>query len=166
MEPLERGDVDFQIVPDHLVLRQHPHELLFSDDFVCVIWTGNRLVGEQLSMSQYLSLGHVALSFPRRHHGDDEWVKSMAHVDRRIDIIAINFASLPQYVVGTQRIATVQRRLAALYARHFPVRFLAAPFEIPRLNEMLQWNQNFDADPSHRWFRGILKDVAAEIGTG
>ena len=163
-EALERGDIDLLIMPsDHLAMG-HPHEPLFTDGYACVVWSGNDSVGDTLSAEEYLRLGHVCVQLARgRSPVVDEWFLSRLGVKRRTEVSTISFSAVPQYVVGTQRIATVHRRLAEFYCRHLPLRILPCPFEMPTLVESVQWHRYFDKDPGRAWLCGILKDVAGGV---
>jgi LysR family transcriptional regulator, nod-box dependent transcriptional activator len=160
---LDRGDVDLLIMPAQALSSDHPKIPLFVDDYVCIAWTGNNLIGDSMTLEEYLSLGHVVLQFSRgRVPTVDEWVlKQLGHV-RRAELIAMNFNTLAQFVVGTNRIATMQRRLAAYYARLLPLKLIPPPLELPTLTQCVHWNHAFDNDPGSVWLRNLLKEVASD----
>jgi LysR family nod box-dependent transcriptional activator len=161
MDVLERGDVDLLVMPEQALTGDHPKLPLFVDDYVVMAWSGNQAIGESLSLDEYVTLGHVVLQFSRgRVPTVDEWVlKQLGHA-RRVEIIAMNFNMLAQFVVGTKRIATLQRRLATYYARILPIKLLEPPMKLPSLTQCVHWNQAFDNDPGSVWLRGLLVDVA------
>jgi LysR family transcriptional regulator, nod-box dependent transcriptional activator len=164
-EFLERADVDLLIMPRDYLSDKHPREDLYTDDYACVVWKENSLVGETLTQEQYLELGHVVLQFGRgRIPVQDEWFLTKLGVTRRIEVLAMNFNSVPQHVVGSKRIATIHRRLAQYYARYLPLRILAPPYELPSLTEAVQWHTLFEEDAGNRWLRNLLRDVASEAG--
>jgi DNA-binding transcriptional LysR family regulator len=166
IEALERADVDVLVMPEGYVSKQHPYEVLFDDDYVCIVWRDNPDVGEELPAEQYLEMGHVALLFGRaRAPALDEWFVSRSGHTRRIVLYAISFASVPQFVVGTGYVATVHRRLADMFAAQLPLRIVKPPFEFPKLVEALQWHSAFEHDPGTLWLRSLLKDAAAEVHT-
>ena len=70
---------------------------------------------------------------------------------------------LPFLVIGTDRIATIQTRLAKLFAKLLPLKMFPPPLELPKLTEVLQWNIHRDPDPASQWLRGILKEHAASL---
>ena len=84
-------------------------------------------------------------------------------LERRIEVIAMNFGMLPNFVVGTRRLATVQRRLAQYYIKTMPLKILEAPLDLPVLDESVHWNAAFDQDPACRWLRQILREVSVAI---
>jgi DNA-binding transcriptional LysR family regulator len=160
-EILERADIDFLIMPQLYLSRNHPSEVLFQDSYTCIVWTGNPLVGTHITPDEYLSLGHVNSQFDRgRTQAIDEIFFSRAGVSRRIEVVAMNFNAIPQCIAGTRRIATLQRGLAEVYATYWPLRLIPPPFELPPLIETVQWHTCFDKDPGSIWLRRILKEAA------
>ena len=161
-EFLERADVDLLVMPREYLSEKHPREDVFTDDYVCVVWTENPLVGDHLSREQYMALGHVVLQFGRgRIPAQDELFLTNLGVTRRIEVLALSFNSLPQHIAGSRRIATIHRRLAQYYARYLPLKILRPPFDLPPVTEAVQWHNLFTEDPGNRWLRALLRQVAA-----
>lgn len=162
-ESLDRGEVDFLIMPANFVHDSHPSSILFRDDFSCIVWDKNELSGDTVTMDQYLSMGHVINRIGRtRAPTFDEWFfKNFGHA-RRVEIITMDFNSVPQFVIGTPRIATMHTHLAGHYARFLPIRLLRPEFELPILEEAIQWNRFHDADPAVTWMREMLASVASQ----
>jgi DNA-binding transcriptional LysR family regulator len=166
-EHLDHADIDLLIMPAETVSGGHTNERLFVDDYVCVAWEGNVALGDELTLEKYLSAGHVILQWSRgRTPNIDEFVLSKMGLKRRIEVIAMNFGMLPNFVVGTQRLATVQRRLAEYYVKTMPLKILNAPVDLPVLDESVHWNAAFDQDPARKWLREILRDVAKDLAPG
>ena len=162
---LERGEADLMIMPKQYLSENHPSEPLFSDDFVCVAWSGNReLGGRSMSMRNYLRLGHVVVRFGEQQQVPAFEEKFMEHFSetRRIEVVTTGFTLVPRLVVGTTRIATIHRRLARFYAKQLPLKIMKPPVEIPPVIESMQWHTIRDADPGLKWLRRILRSAAAE----
>jgi LysR family nod box-dependent transcriptional activator len=163
-EHLDHADIDLLIMPADTVSGGHSKEGLFVDDYVCVAWAENSDVGDELNLETYLNAGHVILQWSRgRTPNLDEFVLSKMGLKRRIEVIAMNFGMLPNFVVGTRRLATVQRRLAEHYIKTMPLKILEAPLDLPVLDESVHWNSAFDQDPACKWLRKVLRDVAKEV---
>lgn len=165
LELLERGGMDLLLLPEqYLAGVKHPQQPWFEDDQVCMVWRDNQLAGRTLTFARYLSLGHVAVRF-----GDDrnivfeDWFLPRHGKQRRIEASVDNFSTLPLLLIGTNRIATLHRRLAEYFAAYQPVRLLKAPFKMPPLVEVMCWPRHLDHDPAHRWFRETL---LAQTGGG
>jgi LysR family transcriptional regulator, nod-box dependent transcriptional activator len=164
LEILERADVDFIIMPPAYLLKSHPSARLFDDDYACVVWSENDLVGDSITPEQYLRLGHVSLQFGRAQTPVvDAFIESEFGDARRIEVVAMNFNAVLQYIVGTRRIAIIQKRLAAYYAKYHPIRLIPPPFAIPQITETLQWHTCFDKDPGSLWLRGVLQETAGQV---
>jgi LysR family transcriptional regulator, nod-box dependent transcriptional activator len=163
-EDLEHGTVDLLIVPEALACEGHPSEALFHDAWACVVWSENPLVGKSISLEQFLDLGHVVTEWGggRLTALDETILKGLGH-ERRREITAPSFNLTPQLVVGTSRIATVQSRLAAHMARHWPLRVLACPVPMPRIVEVVQWHKHKDRDPAIIWMRKLLNTLGKEL---
>ncbi len=161
-EDLNRGHIDFLIVPERYALPNHPNIPIFEDDFCCVAWSGNTTVGRELSLERYLSLGHVVVELSGvQEPSFDEWfLKNRGHV-RRVEIVAPTFALVPQLVVGTRRIATIWTRLAENATTHLPLKQLPLPIEIPAFTDVLQWPVQRDAEPGSMWMRKVLQETAS-----
>jgi DNA-binding transcriptional LysR family regulator len=159
---LDRGELDFLILPEYLLEKQHPKVSLFESRHTCVVWTGNRLVKDTLSFEQYMELGHVVVRIGARPQPTfEEWfIKQFGHT-RRVEIVTDSFNSLPQFIFGTQRIATVHERLAAFYARTLELRLIPPPVEIPVMIEGLQWHKYLDGDAGHQWMLNLIRRCAA-----
>jgi len=158
-EVLDRGEIDLAITPSNYVSAKHSSERLFDDDFVCLVWSGNQLVHDRISRELYLELGHVVVRFGKHRQLPtfDEWFLERSGQQRRIEVITTAFSLVLKLLIGTTRIATLHRKLSAFYAQYLPLRLLRPPFEMPRLEECLQWHKSRDNDPGILWMRSILK---------
>ncbi|QND72829.1 LysR family transcriptional regulator [Tardiphaga robiniae] len=58
-DQLQRGEVDFAVVPDTNLIEGHPSQPLFTDEFCCVAWQGSRQIGRSISLRRYLQAGHI-----------------------------------------------------------------------------------------------------------
>jgi DNA-binding transcriptional LysR family regulator len=161
MVQMERGEIDLLLMPERYLSRTSPSEVLFTDRFCCIVWDGNADVGASLSEGDYLRLGHVATSFgSHRHVAFEEAHFKSIGLSRRIEVVCATLNMLPQFVVGTRRIATLQHRLARQLAHHYPIRVLEPPVAIPTIVECMQWHPSNQHDPAHVWLRALLRDAA------
>ena len=79
--------------------------------------------------------------------------------ERRIEVVTTAFNLVPQLLIGTSQIATLHGRLAMFYARYLPLKLVAPPVEIPRLEEHMQWHKSREHDPGTVWLRSMLKSA-------
>jgi DNA-binding transcriptional LysR family regulator len=165
LESFERGGIDLLVMPEQYASRlSHPQQPLFGDSQECMVWSEHASVRTQLTMDEYMDLGHVAVRFgDERSMAFEEWFLPRTGRQRRIECSVDNFASLPQLVVGTQRIATLHRRMAHHFAQHHALRVVEAPFEMPALTEVMVWPRHLQNDPAHGWLRQQIAAAAAEL---
>lgn len=159
-EQLERGEVELVILPRKYMSESQPTELLFEESYTCIVWTGNTMVGDTLSLEQYMGLGHVSSRFGTALTSFEEHFLKDSGYDRRIEVSTTNFTSLPHFVIGTNRIATMHTRLARMLACYYPIRLIAPPIAFPKVEMCMQWNCFLDRDPSHIWLRQLLVEIA------
>ncbi|WP_317929561.1 LysR family transcriptional regulator [Halioxenophilus sp. WMMB6] len=160
---VERGEVDFVLVPQRYTVEGHPSELLFEEEHVCVVCANNPLVGDTISFEQYIEMGHVSVGFGSRQLSIEDWFMKQYDVKRRIEVISNDFNTLPQLVLGTNRIATMHKRLAEYYAQYLPIRILPTPVELPVMREHIQWHRALENDPLHSWVRHKIQSAAARL---
>ncbi len=164
MQELEAGEIDLLIGPEIDVRTEHPHVMLFEDTYVVVACRENPHVTPELTLDEYTGLGHVV--FRSENQGMpwlERWFIRQYGDSRRIEVSAPSFTLLASFIVGTRRIATLQRRLAVQLAKILPLKLVPTPFEAPRLVEVLQWNSHRDIDPGSRWLREQIVAAAAKL---
>ena len=161
-EVFERGGIDLLVMPrQYIEPIDHPSQMWFRDDQVCVVWNGSEAARTGLDFDRYLALGHVAVRFgDERSLTFEEWFLPRYGKQRRVEASVDNFSTLPLLVVGTQRVATLHRRLAVHFSKHLPLTLIEPPFEMPAVEETMCWPRYQDQDPAHRWFRSVLLDSA------
>ena len=162
-EALERGDLDFLIVPSEFMSTMHPAKDLFQDSYKVVAWSGNEAIGDSISLEQYLLSSHVITRVGRdRHQAFDEIYLNRAGHERRVEVVVPTFSLLSSFVIGTNLIATMHARLARYYSHYLPLKVLPMPIEMPPFIAKVQWHRYHDHDPGTKWFMGILKEAARE----
>jgi DNA-binding transcriptional LysR family regulator len=163
-ELLERGLADLLIIPELWVSEAHPTELLWEDSYVCIVSADNDRVGASISFDEYLALGHVAVEAASgRPTAFDAWFLQQYGVTRRVEVATPHFSDVPRFVVGTKRVAVVQRKLAQVF-RHLPLRFIEPPLEIPPVRQMMQWHKYRSLDPGLAWLRRAFIASVPENG--
>ncbi len=162
-EDFDDGKVDFIILPERYLSTKHPRQTLFSEDWTCVAWSKNKLIGQELTVERYLSLGHVKTIL--RIGGmvfDNSFLMRMGHA-RRIAAVVPNFTLVPEFVVGTNLIATMHTRMAHIAARRFPLKLFAPPIRIPPVSISIQWHKSLDRDPGSLWLRGAIQEIVRSL---
>jgi LysR family transcriptional regulator, nod-box dependent transcriptional activator len=164
VDRLGEDAVDFVVQPSYLQTH-FPATELFTDRWVCVVWSGNQRVGRALTEAQYLSLPHLAFSMPNEGAGSAADVHlNQLGVHRRIAAWTESFILSPFLIRGTEMVTLVHERVARALEGAAEARIIAPPYDLPELKETLIWNPRRSADPPHLWMREQILAAAREIG--
>jgi DNA-binding transcriptional LysR family regulator len=160
---LDRGDIDLLISPAEFMLPSQPSEELYTESHVIVGWSENPLfLGEPPSEEAIFAAGHVAVSLGSDRtttFGDRQ--ARLIRGDRRVDVVVSSFTMVPWMLVGTDRLAFMHRRLAAMMSRHLPIAFAPLPFAFPTMRQFVQYHRSRANDPGLRWLVDEIKKTAA-----
>jgi LysR family transcriptional regulator, nod-box dependent transcriptional activator len=156
--------LDLVILPKAYAPASLPHEVLFEDAFTAIVWNAHSSVGETLHSDQYRRLPHAMVSFSDDTRINyDERLGEQAGFELRAQVVAPSYHALPALIVGTDRIATIQMRLAGKLAASYPIRVVPLPLPLPVLEEAMMWHPRLDRDAGHAWLRGVLRETAAAL---
>jgi DNA-binding transcriptional LysR family regulator len=162
---LERGEADLLILPTELISPDHPHEVLFSERFVCVVWSEGPLARGLLSAERYALASHVVMR-PPSARGEQSYEESQIcrqGVERHVAATSYGFVTVPGLVVGTSHIATMHESLALTLARLWPLAIRPCPIDIPPMTQAMQWHSYRSLDPGMVWLRGIVQKAARHM---
>lgn len=163
IEAIERGYIDLLLTIDYAISADHPSLLLFEDDYVVVGDRENPAMAQPMTRELYFGLGHVTARFGKaRVPAFEDWFVRRQKQQRRIEVVAPTFLSLPGLIVGTERVATMHRRMAEVFVRSLPLVMREIPFSIPPVRETIQWNIANNNDRALRWLVERLLAAAGE----
>jgi LysR family transcriptional regulator, nod-box dependent transcriptional activator len=160
---LERGDVDLLIIPTDFRSRRHPFELVLEEDFCAIVWDDGPLARKRLTRREFSEASHIAMQPPGGAQSLETVFFRQHGLTRRIDVVTYSFITLPLLVVGTDRIATLHRRLAELAARMLPVKILELPYRLPKMQQIAQWHKHRAQDAGLIWLRGMIREAEAGV---
>jgi LysR family transcriptional regulator, nod-box dependent transcriptional activator len=164
VDMLERGMIDLLLTVDFALSSDHPSEIVFHDDYVVVGDRNNTTLHGEISRELYFDLGHVTTRFGKaRIPAFEDWFLRRQKQSRRIEVIAPTFLSLPGLLMGTNRIATMHRKLAMRLCGYLPLVMKEVPFEIPPIREGIQWHLANKNDFAIQWTIGQLRTVALNL---
>lgn len=134
---------------------------LFRDRFVGVVRPGHPLLDRPVTAAHWASGRHVLVSRRGRERGPADEAAARFGVKRRIAVVVGTHSEALALVRGSDLIAEVPERYTGRL-RDGLVSF-ALPVDLPELAISLMWHPRLDADPVHRWLRGLVREVC---GTG
>lgn len=163
LETFERGTIDVLIIPEQYASRlQHPQLEVLRDEHVCMMCAESARSITELTMEEYLNRGHVSIRFGNESSlAFEEWFLPRYGRQRRVECTVDQYSVTPLLVMGTERIVTMHRRMAAKMAERFPVTLFPVPFEMQPLIEVMVWPRYLDEDPAHSWLRAAIETAAS-----
>ena len=81
-------------------------------------------------------------------------------VTRNMAVFAPNFSVVPWFLIGTHRLAVMQKRLASAFKSVMPLKTAPLPFEFPSMRLMAQYHSARTSDQGLMWLLGLLRDLA------
>jgi LysR family nod box-dependent transcriptional activator len=162
---LGRGEADLLVIPRNYCSPDHPIETLFEEEYVCMVWNGSRFArAGTLGYEEYVAADHVevqpaSLGQPTL----ESWFMKRRGIVRRVEVCTFSFVAAPFLVLGTDRVATVQRRLARMAQQFLPLTVLPAPLPLPRMEQSMQWHKYRTHDPALVWLRGLLHEAVVQM---
>lgn len=164
---LEEGSVDLVV---GALLPQTPglvREELYQEKFVCVVREGHPSVDEQLAVEQFAAIPQVLITITDdRSPSSVDVALAELGLTRMVRVRTRYFMMAPQLVAHSDLLLTCPRQLALFAAETLPLRILESPFELYTYSEYQAWHRRFDRDPSHVWFRDLVRRAARRATRG
>jgi DNA-binding transcriptional LysR family regulator len=160
---LARGELDLMVgfydkLPPH-----HHEQLLFEDEYVCVVRRRHPTVKTKLSLAQYCALSHVLVSSRSDSPGSVDRALAMLGKKRTIGARVSHFMTVPVLVAQTDFVAALDRRVAQVFAAPLGLKLFAPPLKLPKGSVGQVWHDQQHTDPAQRWLRSLISEVAAEL---
>ncbi len=162
-DALEHGRLELLLNAEDGSLPPHlKHEILFEDEFVCVVSKDNPLKN-RISFKQYLASRHIGVSVlgGRQTLPETTLVRHGAVRDCAISVPYFTVAQ--RMVAGTSLIVTCPRRLANTVVDHSIVKILRPPVEFTSFRYLMAWHPRYDSDSRSQWLRKLIRETTGTI---
>lgn len=158
--PLRDGAVDLETgVVGKATGPEIRAQALFRDRFIGVVHLGHELSHGEITPSRYAGGRHISVSRRGLDRGPiDEALMSLG-LEREIVTIVSSFSTALTLARTSNLVASVpERQTENLRTGMYS---FALPVTLPEITISLLWHPRFDADPAHRWLRGLILDTCA-----
>jgi DNA-binding transcriptional LysR family regulator len=160
---LREGTVDLEI---GVLGRSGPEvrlQALFRDHFVGAVRNGHPLLRKgKLTPERYCAFGHVVASRRGSTHGPVDDALAPLSLNREVVAVVPSFRAALAVASATDLVALVtssffnatqvqQGKPGTASVRSFPL-----PVHTEAITVSQMWHPRFDADPAHRWLRGLV----------
>jgi DNA-binding transcriptional LysR family regulator len=152
------GTLDFCIDVPLLKDKNLCHRSLVAWPYVCVVRHEHPMVGDTLTIEQYLKLQHIHISSRRKGYGHVDMALNRLGLQRKVQLRVKNYLATPDIVKCTDLALTIPLSLA----QKFDLKIIALPFEVEKLEWHLYWHKSADRDQANRWLRESIFAWAKE----
>jgi DNA-binding transcriptional LysR family regulator len=132
---------------------------LFRDRFVGVVRSGHPLARGRMSLARYLAAGHVLVARQGGRQAPVDVALESAGAGRSIAAATGSFAAALALARASELVATVPERQTGVLREG--MHSFALPVEVAPLTVSMLWHPRMDADPAHRWLRGLVLETCA-----
>ena len=135
-------------------------QTLFRDRFIAVVRAGHPLCRGAVTASRYAAGRHVRVARRLLNGGPIDDTLGRMGLEWDVATTVSGFSEALALARGSDLIATVPERCTGNLRdgmASFPL-----PFPVPELTLSLLWHPRLDADPAHRWLRGLVREVCGE----
>lgn len=133
-------------------------QALFRNEHVCIVRIDHPVIGETLSMRQFLAASHVVVKPEGREHVFEKFLQTR-DLRRRVLLEVSHFMSVLPIITATDLVATVPRDLAEVFVRFGNVRLLPTPMKSPVIEIHQFWHRRFQRDAAHAWLRNLVHSL-------
>lgn len=164
-DAMERGRLDLALNADdgHTPDRFH-REVIYEDAFVGVVGKDSRHP-PTLTMKQYLSALHVGVGVLTGRQTIPEQRLAARGLRRACAVEVPYFTAAMRCVRGTDLIATVPKRLAALEAHDTAIRCVELPRVMRGFRYLMIWHPRSHTDAAHTWLRAMIAATGKELAS-
>lgn len=152
-EALQQGELDLALGALPVLNEHYRHQILFTEEFVCIARRGHPAIHDQLSLETYAQARHVGLAARSVQGSKIQQACLASGFERQTAVVVPNFLTIPFIVAATDCLGTIPRRLLRLIPAHLGLQVLAPPLPIPPANIRQYWSERQHHDVVHRWLR-------------
>lgn len=164
--PLRDGTVDLETgVVEATTSPEVRTQALFRDRYIGVVRSGHPLSKGKVTPARYVTGRHICVS--RRDIDQEPIDEALALLGLKRDIVVTlvgGFSTALALARTSDLIASVpESHTGSLRAGMFS---FALPVSVPEFTVSMLWHPRLDSDLSHRWLRGLVRDVCVASRRG
>lgn len=115
------------------------------------------------NLADYLKADHIALLFATGEKPTLETSLNTRGLNRRNVVTVSNFSGLPEFLRGSDMLATAPEGMSKHLLRDFA--WVPLPFDFKPFTLLMLWHRRNQNDPAHKWLRNQVNAVAAILNS-
>ncbi len=153
---LAAGTLDFALDGPLIAGSQMCTKPLLRQRYACAVRKNHPLVGDSLTLDQYLQLDHIVVSSRRKGISYEDTALNRLGRQRKVRTRVPHYQVAPMIVERTDMAMTMPMNMAQKY----DLKVLELPFSLPPLDWNLFWHKSADHDQANLWMRDLLMSLA------
>jgi len=158
-DDIESGRIDVALTPIP-VPASLEGEVLFEEDFVCVLGSQRKRPSSRLTLKQYLDAPHAIVNVLAGQQTFVDRPLAELGLRRRVALIVPFFVPATLAILDTDLIVTIPRRLAQSIQTMRQLSIAKPPAAIRSFPYLMVWHPRLTGDPAQVWFREQVRVVA------
>lgn len=136
-------------------------QALFRDQLIGVVRAGHPLSQRKITPTRYAAGHHIHVSRRGLDKGQIDEALQALGLERKVLTIVDGFSTAVALARASDLIASVPERHTGILRAG--MHSFALPVATDEFTVSLLWHPRQQADPAHRWLRGCVREVCAEI---
>lgn len=137
-------------------------QLLFMQNFVCIVGTDHPRITDHLSLQQFEAEDHAVISSSGLAPSLIEREIARQGIKRRIAMQIPNFLGAAFVVEHTDLVVTIPKRLGDVLQGRGSFRIFPVPFPLPEYAVKQHWHERYHHDQGNRWLRRVISELLSE----
>ncbi len=153
---LDSGEIDLicGVFPENI--SWHREKFLLKENYVCVCRRDHPVIGDSLSLEEYLAASHLLVSVQEDRIGRVDMLLAGQSLKRHIALSIPHFLMAPFILAQTDLVAALAERIAVSFARHQDLKLLPMPFLSEGFSVFMRWHHTTETSAACRWLRSVV----------
>ena len=134
---------------------------LFREKFICALRRDHPRVGNVLTLEQFQSETHLAISTLGTGHIVERILEAKG-IRRVTGLTVPSFLGILPILTSTDYLVVLPGQLAHHLAGPGNIKLVRLPFHMPSYLIVQHWHERYTNDPAVRWLRGSIADLFCE----
>jgi DNA-binding transcriptional LysR family regulator len=161
MDALDNNRLDLIICAQLPLKSWHVEEVLYQEEFVCVVKGDNSLT--ELSVEDYIKRSHILVSMRDDFQGKADEILKLQQQSRQVVWSTSHFIAVPFLIANSNSVALLPNRMAQQCAKAMNLRLLPPPIPTEDFSISMAWHQRNTNNPQHRWLRQQIVNAVRDI---
>lgn len=165
-DQLRRGDVDVALLRTRAFPSDLAHESALSERLVTMLREDHPALAEgEPSARELARYPHAMIRLSARTGSDVDQRLAAKGLQRRVRVRQPYFLAAAAMATASDVVVSLPATAGRALAARWPVVLLDPPFGTFTYAVGPTWSRHYDAEPGHRWFRGLVLDALRALDT-